>query len=361
MGWIKKLCFSAGGFILGLALLNVICVLGERIAYGAFWGEDRPKGLYQSRTGERPQLKPGAKLNGLLYQVSINSLGFRGPELQSTKPSNGLRIWCIGGSTTFDIFSSNDESTWPAQTRQHLQFRFPDLAVEEINAGIPGEVLEGNLSDFERLQPQVRADYVIIYHGPNDLRQLLSTNLFSATAASTGTKNHKLGPPDGAIRSLLNRKDIALVRVTRRLLQHQQPLDESWQDRIVTKDQWNLLRNRLEQFIRKAKQANVVPVLVSHALRAQKGDSGEIAAERVAETAQLLRLYPNVVIDTFEQYNAMLQSLAEKHRIPFADARSAVGPESRNWGDATHFRPPGSLLAAQVIADEIALHQERHR
>ena len=346
---------------MGLLLLNAMCVLGERIAYGAFWGEDRPKGLYQSRTGERPQLKPGAELNGLLYQVSINSLGFRGPELQSSKPPNGLRIWCIGGSTTFDIFSSNDESTWPAQTRQHLQFRFPDLVVEELNAGIPGEVLEGNLSDFERLQAQVRPDYVIIYHGPNDLRQLLSTNLFSATPPSPVAKAHTLGPPDGAMRSLLNRKDIALVRVTRRLLQQQQPLDGSWKDRGVTPEQWNLLQNRLEQFIRKAKQANVVPVLVSHALRAQKGDTGELAKERVAEAAQLLRLYPDAVINTFEQYNAMLATLAQKHRIPFADARGAVGPESRNWGDATHFRPPGSLLAAQVIAEEIALHRERQR
>ena len=354
MSLLKKIIFALILFFIGMLTLNGMCALGERAAYGAFWGEDRPKGLYQHRNGERPQLRPGASLQGWLYQVSINSLGFRGPDLHSTKPENGKRIWCIGGSTTFDIFSSDDQSTWPAQTRKSLQQRFPEYLFEEINAGIPGEVLQGSLQDFERLQQDVQADYIVIYHGPNDMRQLFSTNRKIAA-----NPQNQLGPPDPISSSILNRKDIALIRVLRRTLKIKQPLDPTWADTQIQNSDVQMLKNRVEHVIRIAKRNRTIPILASHAFRAQSGDTGVVAQKRVAETAQLLQMYPEAAIEAFDAYNAMLKDLSIKHRIPFADVRSALGPEEENWGDATHFRPKGSSIAGTIIADAIATTLER--
>jgi hypothetical protein len=44
----------------------------------------------------------------------------RGPEIMVPKPDNGLRVWCVGGSTTFDIYAPDNASTWPAVTQDVL-------------------------------------------------------------------------------------------------------------------------------------------------------------------------------------------------------------------------------------------------
>ena len=74
----------------GIALLNLSCALYERLVYGAFWEEGRPKGLYLNSNADRPKLTPGVHLNGWRYDIKINSLGFRGKEL-GPKPQNGTQ------------------------------------------------------------------------------------------------------------------------------------------------------------------------------------------------------------------------------------------------------------------------------
>jgi len=352
MSAIKKLVFASIFTLVALLGVNLLCALGERLAYGAFWGEDRPKGLYEHRTGERPRLKANARLNGWLYQISTNSLGFRGKELKSPKPPDSLRVWTQGGSTTFDIFASTDEDTWPAQTEAFLQESFPNQTVEVLNAGIPGEVISGSMTDFQRWQKEVQADYVVLYHGPNDLRQLLAS-----PRGQQGTHQQKdrgVSDIDSPFAFLLDRKDIALIRVLRRNIQEIRPIEEEWKKNQMTQGDLNILQQRLEQAIRNIKQSRAIPVLATHALRAQDGDTGEIAKERVAESAALLRMTPEKVISVFHYYNKMVEALSIKYHCPLADLRSVVGAEQENWGDATHFAPNGSRLAGKEVARAIA-------
>ena len=109
----------------------------------------------------------------------------------------------------------------------------------------------------------------------------------------------------------------------------------------------NDLQNRARQMIRSAQHRRVQPILATHALRAQPEDTGDVARTRVAESAQLLQMMPEEVIEAFDAYNDMIRELANQRNIPLADVRAIVGAESENWGDATHFRLKGSELAAK--------------
>lgn len=370
---LKKIVFSILVLVVTLVVLNLGAALGERLAYGAFWGEDRPQGLYIHQNGQRPKLKPGAVLNGWLYSISINTLGFRGDELLESKPDNGFRIWCMGGSTTFDIFADSNASTWPEQTKRLLQAQFPKMTIEVLNAGVPGETLSGSIEDFERLQSSVQADVVVIYHGPNDMRQLMSNQMGHSTTRNTSTppvppnQQPMLGnqgqqgePPMGQPehdpwKELEMRiKDWPLVRVALRMLDDDRTIPEAWKDNTLTQKDAQELRRRIEHAIRVIKRNGATPVLATHAMQAQPGDTGETASERVAETAMLLRMTPEHALEAFALYNQIVVQLAKKHQVPLADVRSVVGPEDNLWGDATHFYPPGSLLAAEEFSNHIS-------
>jgi len=97
----------------------------------------------------------------------INSKGFRGQEFSSDKPNNTYRIVTIGGSTTFGI-GVTDENTWPVILEKKLHSINLDKNIEVINAGIPaiGSFYESKLIKEKIIHYD--PDLIIVYDGAND-------------------------------------------------------------------------------------------------------------------------------------------------------------------------------------------------
>jgi lysophospholipase L1-like esterase len=71
----------------------------------------------------------------LAYNVKINQLGMRGPEVKLEKSPGVFRILCIGDSNTFCLYSSED-ATWPEVMRG--LFATDKIKTEMLNSGCPG-------------------------------------------------------------------------------------------------------------------------------------------------------------------------------------------------------------------------------
>ena len=118
-------------------------------------------------------------------------------------------------------------------------------------------------------------------------------------------KTHQIGPANPGFHSLLSNQEWS---------------DEStsvdgtasptvttyWVDKSVTQNMINDLQNRVQQMIQSAQHRRVQPILATHALRAQPGD-GDTARTRIAESAQLLQMMPEQVIEGFDAYNDMIR------------------------------------------------------
>ena len=72
------------------------------------------------------------------YAVTINSLGFRGPERSPRKAPGVRRVFCIGASNVYGLGLSDDQ-TWPAQLETRLNRDAPGRT-EVWNLGTPGYV-----------------------------------------------------------------------------------------------------------------------------------------------------------------------------------------------------------------------------
>ncbi len=321
-----------------LCLLNLLAAGWEWLQYGTLRRDGRPVGLYVEDARHRLHLRPGARLHGLLHKIDINSMGFRGPEIMVPKPAGTFRVWCVGGSTTFDIFASSNETTWPARLQALLRERAGTGRVEVINAGIPGENLEGSLEDFETFFPSVRPDVLVVYHGPNDIQKGLDA---------------VFGPPPGPSGPPLL-PDIALVRLISRDVA---PLSlVQAQDRWVNEDVVDFLRREFTRLIDAAESRGVSVLLVTHAFRARDDARGDAARKQVGESAALYLMTPERVIDGIKALNRLVVELAGERRLALADVRSAVPPDGRYWGDALHFSDAGSELAAREIARSLERH-----
>lgn len=329
----RRFIFAAVSLVILLLGLNGLVAVGEYLAYGAVSIDGKPLGLYMRKAG-RNQLQPGARLDGWLYRIHIGPMGFREPNPQLDRTDPVTRVWCFGGSTTFDIYARNDDEAWPALMGQELQGRFG--ATEVVNAGIPGELLINNLVDLEAWSPTVRPRYVVFYQGPNELRSVLTIP----------------GPPKSSYVPALF-AGWPLPRFLERIIPQRAPPGLMGSPRRLSEPQRGELRRRIDEAVNLILRFGARPVLATHALRAAPGETGEAARRSVAETAGMLDLSPEGAIDAFAQYNDILVEFSRNRGLPLADVRAAVGPEPENWGDSTHFREPGSRRAAAVVAAAI--------
>ncbi len=149
---------------------------GDPAAFSAWWSCITARfeaagvsGFYEPYPGHMPphRLRPNGRGRVMDAEISINSRGFRGPELAAPK-GKVYRIVCLGESTTFGITFRKDDKPWPEllqeMIRDHLK---PARPVEVVNAGIPAWSLAGNLA---RLYPEIlplHPDMLVSYHGFN--------------------------------------------------------------------------------------------------------------------------------------------------------------------------------------------------
>jgi hypothetical protein len=114
--------------------------------------------------------KPGIT-EGREHVISVNRMGFRGPELEMPKPAGRVRIGFLGGSTTFCAEASRDETTWPELVRLGLQARFPGAEIDMVNAGAAAYSSKHSLSNLTHRVAPTAPDILVIYHGTNDISQ----------------------------------------------------------------------------------------------------------------------------------------------------------------------------------------------
>jgi hypothetical protein len=160
-------------FVLAILVLLVAGELGARAWFGLSKPEqpnDIPR-LYQPHPYRVYMLRAGARSTD--GHVSIDSQGFRGPEITREKPSGTVRIACFGGSTTYNDTATTDAHTWPAYMGRFLQEHFAEAGgasprIETINAGTPGYTSLESLIYLESWVLDYSPDIAIFHHGLND-------------------------------------------------------------------------------------------------------------------------------------------------------------------------------------------------
>jgi lysophospholipase L1-like esterase len=147
----------------------------DPLAFARWWDYFLEQWLVMSKAiivpahGHAPScyLRPGARSRLFDCPISINSLGFRGREIEREK-GDAYRIVALGESTTFGCTLGLEDKPWPALLEQMIRGRLnPPRPVEVINAGVPGYTLEDNLHRLAKDVLPLKPDMIISYHGYN--------------------------------------------------------------------------------------------------------------------------------------------------------------------------------------------------
>lgn len=112
--------------------------------------------------------------SGELFQVRINSRGFRGEDVAPEKPPGVVRVVTLGASSTFGYYS-RDEQTYPRLLEQILNERSHGaLRFEVVNLGIPHSTSTNLVALFLAEALPLQPDVVTFYSGINDMHDRLN-------------------------------------------------------------------------------------------------------------------------------------------------------------------------------------------
>ncbi|MCM8761048.1 MAG: GDSL-type esterase/lipase family protein [Candidatus Omnitrophica bacterium] len=162
------------GILLYIAVLligiEITCQIAYRVTANKwlFLAEEEP---HHYLFKKHPYLvgvpKPGATFtskNGITF--TNNSLGMRGAEIRQTKDEGRVRVVVLGGSSTYCIGVSDDQ-TWPYYLEKILGSKY-----EVINMGVPGYTTVENLIQTALWLSDISPDICVYYEGWNDMRNM---------------------------------------------------------------------------------------------------------------------------------------------------------------------------------------------
>jgi lysophospholipase L1-like esterase len=127
--------------------------------------------------------------------LTINSLGFRGPEVDVPKPEGRFRIVVLGDSVTLGWGVADDE-TYSVQFQQMLRQRFPNRDVDVVNLGVSGYDTRQEVALLKRNVSRLQPDLVLVGFYSNDLSDALDD---VQSSASGGTRIAAANPAAGQV------------------------------------------------------------------------------------------------------------------------------------------------------------------
>lgn len=156
-------------YALGLGIL--VCLLVEGIAH-LFLPEapalKSPAILMEADPDCGFRHKPSQTGYSIAGKVTINALGFRGPDWAPAKQNNKLRIALLGDSNIFGQGVSDDE-TLPYYLEKNLNNKFKTPAVEILNFGASGYDTGHEIKVLKKYGLPLHPDIVILSFAINDL------------------------------------------------------------------------------------------------------------------------------------------------------------------------------------------------
>ncbi|RMD65035.1 hypothetical protein D6833_03555, partial [Candidatus Parcubacteria bacterium] len=147
--------FLAGlGFLLGIELLVRLFCPRTRLRR-----EPQVQIVLDKYIGYRN--RPNQEAFTVDAPARINSLGFRGADIELERQPGSLRILGLGNSLTFGSGLA-DHQTYLFHLNEKLNARFPGRRCEVLNAAMPGFTLRQYIPFLEFMLPKVQPDIVLL-------------------------------------------------------------------------------------------------------------------------------------------------------------------------------------------------------
>jgi len=315
----------------------VVAEVAIRFLRPRFPGFALPQVAHQAIAGVGYGMVPSQMAYTYAERVSINSHGFRGPEIRGERSPGDLRIICLGDSFTFGVGVS-DEETYPRQLEDLLTKRWPGRRPEVINAGVQGYATYQEVDWLRSRGVEFDPDVVVLAVYFNDVVVRPSgdyTKQFEREQRQAAKLFRNRAPwlyrlsRNSALLSLLNGAALA----ARHGNSSSDILQGVESDQV--QEQWRATQRELSTFLELSRQHGFKPLVIT-----------------IPTRIQVVQEFPD------SSYPARIRSICERLGIEMADVSTSLKAGLAEGVDPylpwdNHLSAAGSRLVAIVIRDRL--------
>jgi lysophospholipase L1-like esterase len=269
----------------------------------------------------------------LAYQVHINALGLRGPEIDRTAPPGRTRILALGDSNTFGFYLEEPE-TWPA--RLEVKLRAAGVDAEVVNGGCGAWSIDSETEFLIERGLELAPDRVLLQFFANDLGDLdRHTHVYSGMKRAVGGLRGRYldAVRTTALYELVVRAQTSFQHGPEPERTGARPFSELQTAPPGTEEQWARYAEWLDR-LRDALAPSHVPLMVVY----------------FPNAAEVLR-------GDADDFESRLRDLARARGLdfvtPLAELRAHADPALYQLPLDEHYAAPGAELIAEVIAREL--------
>lgn len=302
----------------------------------------------------------------------INSLGFRGKEIDPEKKKGQIRIVCFGASETLGLFESEGKE-WPSQLGEMLKDQYPE--VEVINAAIWGLRQHMRKAYIEKYVLPLKPDIIVMNHyrllthikdsikgveekiilRPSIPKTAHQSKIhISANKLLSDFRNNILYKylPKRLMSYYRMSKERQMMRRQRKLLREQEqkclnnrrPLDVVPEHIIIQYEK------DLSSFVEYLKERNIVPVMTT--FPTLTSFSNKDIYEMILINNRLtfiVEISENGILDAMDKLRNVIKRTAEKQNVACVDINSLIPKTSEYFFDNFHYTDKGAGLFAGSI------------
>ncbi|MGE0746847.1 MAG: SGNH/GDSL hydrolase family protein [Rhodospirillales bacterium] len=281
-------------------------------------------------------------------RITINRLGFRGPEIAIPKPAGTVRLAFLGGSTTFCAEVGGDQAAWPHLVTQALQQAFPHVRFDYVNAGVPGYTVRLLQETFEKRVRALQPDIVVIYEATNDL-----SGDSRDVALAAGVISQR---PERT--SWLGRQSLLWYLVEKNLtvaLRQRAAVRPEGKAAIDAEALARGFEARLDGLVQAVRGTVPTVALAEFAPRLRRSlPADERVRAAVTSAYYMPHLTIESMLDGFEAYNRAIRRAAGRHGALLIETGDAIPPDDAHYTDSVHFTDAGSAALARRVAAALA-------
>lgn len=300
--------------------------------------------------------KPGAE-----YQKwTINSAGFRGPEIEQPKPSDVIRIVALGSSETFGQ-SESSGNEFPRVLERALNRRAtedPELSgmrFEVLNAGIPGMSVARIPDYWNQWAGSFDADAVLIYPSPAFyLDAEPPSRTFAPPAAAGAQKDSpRVLPKTREVinRFLPERVEAVLKRflIERTVSGH----EDSWVWEDVPTDRLTAYLEDVDHLVSTVSASGAGVVLATHASAIERPLDAQASAVLLGWRKFFPRASPDVILDFEERANEETARMLTDQGVQVVRTDLGMPADPSLFSDHAHFTDAGATVFTDLLLDTV--------
>ncbi|MBL8703110.1 MAG: SGNH/GDSL hydrolase family protein [Alphaproteobacteria bacterium] len=342
----------------GLAAVVVLALVVVLLAAEGFvrvrqWYKYGTLASYEHLYQEDPVLKLRVLRAGAREgTISINSLGFRGPEIPRDKPAHRLRIAFLGASTTYCAEVSSDAAVWPHQAIEMLGRRFPGVEFDYVNGGAPGYRVEASLTNLRHRVGVLKPDVIVIYHATNDLSGELR-RLAEEAGIFKPSDLMRHGIDEYSLLYELLRKNLRVMAAERQAADAKS---------ILAFDPARLgegFRADLTRLVEESRRVAPVVAVATFATHLRPEHNLE-QQRRAAVSALVVMPFMSLpgLVDGYRRYNDVIREVGRSTGAMLIEGENDIPGDPAHFVDTVHFTDAGARRMAERVVGVLATAPE---